>query len=207
MAERNAREEAEMATRAKSEEGKMGKATGIKPVAIKPSTIPSQNSGNTEVAKNEDQPASGDYNLKPVGKPLTRQGNPDADLNAVKRPPASGTLFDYMVALLDSRYLNFEMDVYWVKQSGGDPVALLQKYPNRFKMLHLKDRQIGTPNSTDGHADVETNVALGKGDVNIAEVMRVAKWIGIEYYFIEDESSRVITQVPESVRYLKSLKN
>jgi sugar phosphate isomerase/epimerase len=117
------------------------------------------------------------------------------------------TLFDYMVASTDKRYLSFEMDVFWVKQGGVDPASLLKKYTKRFKLLHLKDRKIGTPNSTDGHADVETNVVLGTGDVNIAEVMRVAKKIGIVHYFIEDESSRVITQVPESVRYLKSLKN
>lgn len=121
-------------------------------------------------------------------------------------PEGNGTLFDYMVAKTDARYLNFEMDVFWVKQGGVDPASLLQKYPNRFKLLHLKDRKPGTPNSTDGHADVETNVVLGTGDVNIAEVMRVAKKIGVKHYFIEDESSRVVQQVPESVKFLKSLK-
>jgi sugar phosphate isomerase/epimerase len=121
-------------------------------------------------------------------------------------PEGTGNLFDYMVAQTDKRYLNFEMDVFWVKQGGVDPVSLLQKYPNRFKLLHLKDRKPGTPNSTNGHADVETNVVLGTGDVNIAEVMRVAREIGIEHYFIEDESSRVVQQVPESVKFLKSLK-
>jgi sugar phosphate isomerase/epimerase len=121
-------------------------------------------------------------------------------------PEGNGNLFDYMVAQTDSRYLNFEMDVYWVKQGGVDPASLLQKYPDRFKLLHLKDRKPGTPNSTDGHADIETNVVLGTGDVNIAEVMRVAKKIGIKHYFIEDESSRVVTQVPQSMQYLKSLK-
>jgi sugar phosphate isomerase/epimerase len=121
-------------------------------------------------------------------------------------PEGSGNLFDYMVAQTDKRYLNFEMDVFWVKQGGVDPASLLQKYPNRFKLLHLKDRKPGTPNSTDGHADIETNVVLGTGDVKITEVIRVAKKIEIKHYFIEDESSRVVTQVPQSVQYLKSLK-
>lgn len=146
------------------------------------------------------------FNL--AGKQLSQNG-----LNLCYHPhgyefnsAGNGTLFDYMVEKTDSRYVNFEMDVYWVKQGGADPVALLQKYPKRFKMLHLKDRLPGTPNSTNGHADVETNVVLGKGDVNIAEIMRVAKKIGIKHYFIEDESSRVVQQVPESVKFLKSLK-
>ena len=75
-----------------------------------------------------------------------------------------GTIFDLMVASLDPKYVNFEMDVFWVKQPGQDPVALLKKYPNRFPLVHLKDRKIGTPNSLDGHADDDTNVVLGTGD-------------------------------------------
>jgi sugar phosphate isomerase/epimerase len=118
----------------------------------------------------------------------------------------NGTLFDYMVGAIDKKNANFEMDVYWVKQGGVDPVALLNKYPDRFKLLHLKDRKHGTPNTTNGHSDVETNVVLGTGDVNIAEIMKTAKKIGIVHYFIEDESSRVVEQVPQSVKYLKSLK-
>lgn len=114
-----------------------------------------------------------------------------------------GTLFDYMVKNTDPKYLNFEMDVFWVKHPGQDPVALLKKYPERFHMMHLKDRKPGTPNTLDGHADVETNVVLGYGDVGIAEIMANAK--NVKYFFIEDESSRVIEQVPQSLAYLKGL--
>jgi sugar phosphate isomerase/epimerase len=57
------------------------------------------------------------------------------------------TLFDLMVKKLDPNYVNFEMDVFWVKHPGQDPVALLKKYPGRFPLMHLKDRQHGTANS------------------------------------------------------------
>jgi sugar phosphate isomerase/epimerase len=53
-------------------------------------------------------------------------------------------LFDLMVKKLDPKYVNFEMDVFWVKHPGQDPVALLKKYPGRFPLMHLKDRQHGT---------------------------------------------------------------
>lgn len=121
------------------------------------------------------------------------------------RPYEDGTLFDYMVAQTDPRYLNFEMDVFWVKHPGQDPVALLEKYPTRFPLMHLKDRQHGTPGNQSGSADVETNVVLGDGDVGIAEVMRAAKKVGVKHYFIEDESSRSVAQIPKSLTYLKSL--
>ncbi len=67
------------------------------------------------------------------------------------------------------------MDVFWVKHPGQDPVALLQKYPGRFPLMHLKDRKPGTEGNQKGHADVETNVVLGAGDVGIAAVMKAAK--------------------------------
>jgi sugar phosphate isomerase/epimerase len=122
------------------------------------------------------------------------------------RPYQEGTLFDYLVKQTDPRYLNFEMDVFWVKHPGQDPVALLRKYPKRFLLMHLKDRKHGTVGNQNGRADVETNVVLGTGDVGIAEIMREAKKAGVKHYFIEDESSHSVNQIPKSLTYLKSLK-
>lgn len=122
------------------------------------------------------------------------------------RPYTGGTLFDYLVTNTDPKYLNFEMDVFWVKHPGHDPVALLKKYPGRFVLMHLKDRAHGTPGNQNGHADVETNVVLGTGDVGIAAIMKEAKKAGVKHYFIEDESSRSVSQIPQSLAFLKRLK-
>lgn len=117
-----------------------------------------------------------------------------------------GTFFDYLAENFDPKFVNFEMDVFWVKSPGYDPVALLQKYPKRFPLMHLKDRKPGTPDSNTGKADVESNVTLGQGDVGIAAIMKQAKKSGVKHYFIEDESSRSTEQVPQSVTFLSGLK-
>jgi sugar phosphate isomerase/epimerase len=122
------------------------------------------------------------------------------------RPYQNGTLFDYMVKNTDPKYVNFEMDVFWIKHPGQDPVALLKKYPTRFLMLHLKDRKPGTEGNQDGQAADETNVVLGQGDVGIAAIMKAAKKIGIKYAFIEDESPVAKEQVPKSIEFLNTLK-
>ena len=123
------------------------------------------------------------------------------------RPFNNGTLFDHLAENLDPRYVNFEMDVFWVKHPGQDPVALLKKYPNRFPLLHLKDRKAGTIGNQNGQADEETNVVLGTGDVDIRAIVKTAnKNKAVKYYFIEDESSRAMQQVPKSIAYLKTLK-
>ena len=116
-----------------------------------------------------------------------------------------GTIFDHLVQQLDTRVVQLQMDVFWIKQAGQDPVALLKKYQNRWISMHLKDRKPGTPNSSNGKADDETNVVLGKGDVGIADLMKEAKRLGIQHFFIEDESSRSEAQIPKSLRFLKSL--
>lgn len=118
-------------------------------------------------------------------------------------PHEDGTLLDYM--LQNVTEAEFQMDVFWIKNGGGDPVDYLQRYPGRFKTLHLKDRAHGTENTESGHQDVETNVILGEGDVGIEAVVAEAKKQGIKYFFIEDESSRVELQIPESIKYLKGL--
>ncbi|QCW99516.1 TIM barrel protein [Aggregatimonas sangjinii] len=120
------------------------------------------------------------------------------------RPYKEGTLFDYMAQ--NAEHFDFEMDVYWVQHGGADPLSLLNTYPDKFVLLHLKDMEKGTPKDDTGHADVETNVVLGTGEVDIAGVVKRAKELGVvEYMFIEDECSKVVEQVPQSLQYLKSL--
>lgn len=36
----------------------------------------------------------------------------------------------------------FELDVYWAVMGQQDPVEWMENYPNRFKLLHIKDRWI-----------------------------------------------------------------
>jgi len=52
---------------------------------------------------------------------------------------------------------------------------------------------------------VEKNVILGQGQIDIAGIVKRARELGVQYMFIEDESSRVISQVPKSYDFLKSL--
>lgn len=116
-----------------------------------------------------------------------------------------GTLFDYMLTKTDPRYVNFQMDVFWIRNPGQNPAALMRKYPGRFPLTHLKDRMHGSVDNQNGRQDPQRNVVLGDGDVNIAEVMKAAKIGGVKYHLIEDESARAMVQLPQHLRYLRSL--
>lgn len=119
------------------------------------------------------------------------------------RPHEDSTLMDYMIK--ESQYFDFEMDVYWFAHPGEDPVAWLKKYPNEFKLMHLKDCKKGTQGNQNGRSDVESNVVLGTGQINISAIVEEARKMGLEYLFVEDESSKSVTQIPQSYEYLKSL--
>lgn len=121
-------------------------------------------------------------------------------------PTANGTLFDDLVTQTDPKTVGFELDVFWAKHGGADPAKLLEKYPRRFKLMHLKDLQKGVAGNLTGSSPDETSVALGTGQVDWPAVLRAAKKSDIRYYFIEEESPDATKNIPETLNYLGSLK-
>lgn len=117
-----------------------------------------------------------------------------------------GTLLDYIIKNTNPEYVSFEMDIMWIHFGGGDPAALLKKYGTRWKLMHVKDLKKGTKKDLTGLTSPENDVAVGTGELNIPAIMKEAKKIGIKHYFIEDESSNIITQILQTIAYLKSLK-
>ncbi len=120
------------------------------------------------------------------------------------QPYGTGTLFDKLM-METTEYVTIQLDTFHVAYPGQDPLAILKKYPKRIESLHLKDMKQGTKGDLSGGGDAELNVRLGTGMIDIAGIVRAARKFGIRYHIIEDESSHVMEQVPESLKYLKSL--
>jgi sugar phosphate isomerase/epimerase len=120
-------------------------------------------------------------------------------------PYENGTLFDYLVQQTDPRYVSFEMDILWVVHGGANPIDLLNKYKERFKLMHLKDLRKGIKGDLSGKTSTNNDVALGSGQIDIKAVLKAAKKAAVKYYYIEDESDNIRTQVPESIAFLRSL--
>jgi sugar phosphate isomerase/epimerase len=122
------------------------------------------------------------------------------------QPYQNGTLLDYMIQQTDPRYVSFEMDILWTQFGGGDPVTLLTKYGNRWKLMHLKDLKKGVKSDLTGGTPPENDVVLGDGQLDMPAILKAAKKVGIRHYFIEDESNHEDVQVPKSIAYLQNLK-
>lgn len=85
---------------------------------------------------------------------------------------------DYLLENTDPKYVNFQMDLFWVTKAGEDPVTYFKKYPGRFKMWHVKDM------------DSEGKFApVGKGQINFSDILAQKKLSGMEYYMVEQDNT------------------
>lgn len=78
--------------------------------------------------------------------------------------------------------VDFELDMYWVVTAGADPMEWLKKYPNRFKLCHVKDRE---RNAKAGDGDASCD--LGTGSINYGAILGPSRKLGMEYFIVEQE--------------------
>jgi sugar phosphate isomerase/epimerase len=123
-------------------------------------------------------------------------------------PEGEGTLMDYIIQNTDPENVSFEMDVLWTMHGGGSdaPQKLLEKYGNRWKLMHVKDLKIGVVGDGSGGTPAENDVVLGTGQADWHKILTLANEVGIKHFFIEDESENEIENIPLSLAFLKSLK-
>ncbi len=87
---------------------------------------------------------------------------------------------DVLMTNTDASLVDFEMDIYWVVTGNQDPIAWLKKYPNRFKLSHVKDRMKGATESG-------ASCVLGQGSIDFPSLLKEAKKQGMEYFIVEQE--------------------
>ena len=121
------------------------------------------------------------------------------------QPFADGTLFDLLMRETNPRFVSFEMDVTWVVFPGQNPVKLLAQYGPRWKLMHLKDLKKGVAGNLSGGTDPNNDVVIGTGQTDWPAVLKAAQVVGVKWYFIEDESTNVLEQMPQHIRYLRQV--
>ena len=90
----------------------------------------------------------------------------------------------------------FQVDTYWVKVAGVDPVQVVKRLDKRAPLLHIKDGP-GKEN--------EPQVALGEGIMDIPAIVRVGaetvKWLIVE---LDDCATDMLQAVEKSYQYMVS---
>jgi sugar phosphate isomerase/epimerase len=98
------------------------------------------------------------------------------------------TGLEILMAETDPKLVQLEMDCYWVTQAGGDPVALMDRYKDRVRMLHIKDRRPGFATSQELSESAEHFAEFGTGSIQWQPIIAKAKSIGVKHFFVEQDT-------------------
>ncbi len=98
----------------------------------------------------------------------------------------------------DPKLVHFEMDIYWVVAAGSDPVEWFEKYPNRFKLVHVKDRS-KKPVADEG----KNSVVIGTGTIDFETILRSGRAKGVKEVIIEQEANYGAGPLEAAVASLK----
>lgn len=59
-------------------------------------------------------------------------------------------IYDFLLDNVSPHHVFFQMDVYWVKEAGADPLAYLKSRPSQFRTVYIRDdKEIGASGKID----------------------------------------------------------
>jgi sugar phosphate isomerase/epimerase len=104
-----------------------------------------------------------------------------------------------------SSQMAFEMDVFWVKLGGENPVAMIKELKGRISQLHLKDLKKKSVIPNFGKVTPDTFDEIGDGMINMIPIMKIAQKTGVLHCHIEqDQSPNPIASIQKSLSFLHS---
>lgn len=87
---------------------------------------------------------------------------------------------DILFENTESGVLKPEIDTYWVKKAGIDPISYLKKYNGRTPLVHIKDMEEGTGDFAE----------VGEGIIDIRGLVEQAKRNGAEWLVVEQDQCK-----------------
>jgi len=80
----------------------------------------------------------------------------------------------------DPRYLQAEIDTYWIQHGGGDPTDWIRQMDQRMPVVHLKDMVISPPRE-------QQMAEVGEGNLNWPAILQACRDSGVEWYAVEQD--------------------
>jgi sugar phosphate isomerase/epimerase len=94
--------------------------------------------------------------------------------------------YDIFLPEMDAEYITMELDLFWASKAGQDPIAMFNKYPGRFQLLHFKDMATKQEPFFDVIKDDITTV--GSGVIDFKAILAAKETAGMKYLFVEDDN-------------------
>lgn len=88
------------------------------------------------------------------------------------------TGFDLLFENSDPALVKAEVDAYWVKDAGYDPIAVISRLAGRVPLVHVKDMTADTPH---------TYAEIGEGVMDYTAIVRACHAAHVEGYVVEQD--------------------
>lgn len=103
--------------------------------------------------------------------------------------------YDVLLEETNPGTVKMEMDLYWTRKGGQDPLAYFERWPDRFPMVHVKDMTAAGE-----------MVDVGQGVIDWRGILAHSRRAGIRHWFVEhDEPADPMASITTSYRYLRQL--
>ena len=107
--------------------------------------------------------------------------------------------FEYLMEITDPNLVFLEMDIYWTTAGGVNPIDYLEKYKDRYQLMHVKDMKEHKTFAGDG-GDPSQWIELfpfmatcGKGVLELDKIIAKGKEVGVKHFLVEQD----MVQSPE----------
>jgi sugar phosphate isomerase/epimerase len=105
--------------------------------------------------------------------------------------------WDILYGKSDPKFVQSEMDLFWVTFAGEDPLKLMQQFTGRLPILHIKDMAAGP----------EKKMAeVGTGVIDYKAIVKAAPACGVKTYVIEQDNNWAGAPVASAKLSLSNLK-
>lgn len=88
---------------------------------------------------------------------------------------------DILYSSVKPELLKAEIDVYWVKHAGEEPVSYMKKYRGRIPLLHIKDMDKG---------EEKEFAEIGNGIIDFKPIIEEAELSGTKWLIVEQDVCR-----------------
>ncbi len=109
------------------------------------------------------------------------------------------TMMDMLYDGFDPRYVEFEIDTYWIQAGGQDPIYWINKVNNRMGVIHFKDFRIVK--------DEQQFAEVGQGNLNWPGIIEACRNTQVVYAAVEQDgfTQDPIASLRQSIQYLKTV--
>jgi sugar phosphate isomerase/epimerase len=105
--------------------------------------------------------------------------------------------YDILLEKTDKDLVKMEIDLYWIKKAGQDPLALFAKHPGRFPLWHVKDMS--------KEAD-QSFTEVGNGIIDFKTIFQHKDQAGMKYFFVEQDKcpGSPFDSITQSIKFIKA---